>query len=157
MLSSLDINIIRKLQEDLPLAPRPYMEIAEQLGITENEVIDKIQEFCKSGIIRRFGTTINHRNVGFKANSMVVWMVPEERIKAVTKIMILFSQVSHCYERPTLPGWPYNVFTMVHEETKQECEKVVKEISKAVNINEYDMLYSSDELKKVSMKYFIEE
>lgn len=157
MLSSLDINIIRKLQEDLPLVPRPYMEIAEQLGITENEVIDKIQEFCKSGIIRRFGTTINHRNVGFKANSMVVWMVPEERIKAVTKIMILFSQVSHCYERPTLPGWPYNVFTMVHEETKQECEKVVKEISKAVNINEYDMLYSSDELKKVSMKYFIEE
>jgi DNA-binding Lrp family transcriptional regulator len=157
MLSSLDISIIRKIQEDLPLVPEPYKEIAEELGITENEVISKIQEFCKSGIIRRFGTILNHRNVGFKANAMVVWKVPEGEIKAVSKIMILFSQVSHCYQRPTFPGWPYNVFTMVHEETKQECEKVVKEIANAVNINDYDMLYSTDELKKVSMKYFIEE
>lgn len=157
MLSSLDISIIRKIQEDLPLVPEPYKAIAEELGITEKEVINKIQGFCKSGIIRRFGTTLNHRNVGFKANSMVVWKVPEARIKDVSKIMILFSQVSHCYQRPTFQGWPYNVFTMVHAETKQECEKIVKEIESAVNVNEYEMLYSTAELKKVSMKYFIEE
>lgn len=71
--------------------------------------------------------------------------------------MILFPQVSHCYQRSTFPGWPYNVFTMVHGETKQECEKVVMAIAEAVNINEYDLLYSSKELKKVSMKYFIEK
>ena len=157
MLSSLDIKIIRKIQEDLPLVPKPYEALAQELGITENEVIDKIKEFCKNGIIRRFGTILNHRNVGFKANSMVVWKVPEERIEVVSKIMILFSQVSHCYQRPTFPGWPYNIFTMVHEKTKQGCEKIVKEIAKAVNVNEYDMLYSTDELKKVSMKYFIEK
>ncbi|MFT5874931.1 MAG: DNA-binding Lrp family transcriptional regulator [Clostridium sp.] len=156
MLSSLDISIIRKIQGDLPLVPEPYKAIAEELEITENELINKIEGFCESGIIRRFGTTINHRNVGFKANSMVVWKVPDDQIKAASKIMILFSQVSHCYQRPTFPGWPYNVFTMVHAETKQECEKVVKEIAYAINIYEYDMLYSTDELKKVSMKYFIE-
>lgn len=156
MLSSLDISIIRKIQEDLPLVPKPYEAIAQELGITENELVKRIQEFCRSGIIRRFGTTLNHRNVGFKANSMVVWNVPDERIKVASEIMILFPQVSHCYQRPKFSGWPYNIFTMVHAETKQACEKVVKEIAEAVNIYEYDMLYSTDELKKVSMKYFIE-
>ena len=155
MLSSLDISIVRMIQEDLPLVPKPYKAMAEELGITENELINKIKEFCKSGIIRRVGTIINHRNVGFKANAMVVWIVPEERIKDVSEIMIMFSEVSHCYQRSTFPGWPYNVFTMVHGETKQECEKVVKEIANDVNINDYSMLYSTDELKKVSMKYFI--
>ena len=155
MLSSLDKSIIRKIQEDLPLVPEPYKEIAEDLGITENELINKIREFCGNGIIRRFGGILNHRNVGFRANAMVVWTVAEERIKDVSKIMILFSQVSHCYQRPTFPGWPYNVFTMVHAKTKQECEKVVKKIANDVNISEYKMLYSTDELKKVSMKYFI--
>ena len=157
MLSSLDIKIIRKIQEDLPLVPEPYKEIAQEVGITENELINRIQEYCRSGIIRRFGTILNHRNVGFKANAMVVWIVPEDLIKDVSKIMILFPQVSHCYQRSIFSGWPYNVFTMVHGETKQECEKVVKAIADVVNINEYNLLYSTKELKKVSMKYFIEE
>ena len=118
MFSSLDISIIRKIQEDLPLVAEPYRAIAEELQITESELISKIQEFCNKGIIRRFGATLNHRNIGFKANAMVVWQVPEERIKEVSKIMILFSAVSHCYQRPTFSNWPYNMFTMVHGETK---------------------------------------
>ena len=156
MFSPLDINIIRKMQEDLPLVPKPYKVIAQELGIEENELLEKIKEFCDKGIIRRFGATLNHRNIGFKANAMVVWIVPEERIKEVSKIMILFSQVSHCYQRPTFLNWPYNIFTMVHGETKEDCEKIVKEIINSVNINDYSILYSTAELKKSSMRYFIE-
>jgi len=156
VLSPLDKKIIRIIQEDLPLVIEPYKEIARELRITEDELINKIKEFSEKGIIRRFGTILNHRNVGFKANAMVVWKVPNDRIKDVSKIMILFPQVSHCYERPTFEGWPYNIFTMVHEETRHGCEKVVKEIANAINVNEYEMLYSTDELKKISMKYFIE-
>ncbi len=156
MFSSLDISIIRKIQEDLPLVPEPYREIAEDLQITESELIDKIQEFCNKGIIRRFGATLNHRNIGFKANAMVVWKVPDERIADVSKIMVLFSAVSHCYQRPTFLDWPYNVFTMVHGETKEDCEEIIKEISSAANINDYNILYSTHELKKSSMKYFTE-
>jgi DNA-binding Lrp family transcriptional regulator len=156
MLSSLDINIIRKIQEDLPLVPNPYSAIAEELKITENELINKIQEFCSKGIIRRFGATLNHRNIGFKANAMVVWQVPDERIKDVSKIMVLFREISHCYQRPTFLGWPYNVFTMVHGETKKECEGIIKGIASAVSINDYNILYSTCELKKCSMKYFME-
>lgn len=157
MFSSLDISIIRKMQEDLPLVPQPYKLIADELGIKENKLLEKIKEFCDKGIIRRFGATLNHRNIGFKANAMVVWIVPEERIKEVSKSMILFEQVSHCYQRPTFLNWPYNIFTMVHGETKEECEKVVKDIINLVNINDYNILYSTKELKKSSMKYFIED
>lgn len=156
MFSSLDISIIRKMQEDLPLVPEPYKLIAEELGIKEKELLKKIEEFCNESIIRRFGATLNHRNIGFKANAMVVWIVPEERIKEVSEIMILFSQVSHCYQRPTFPNWPYNIFTMVHGESKEKCEKSIKQIINAVNINEYSILYSTEELKKSSMRYFIE-
>lgn len=156
MFSSLDISIIRKIQEDLPLVSEPYKEIAEELQITESELINKIKEFCNKGIIRRFGATLNHRSIGFKANAMVVWKVPEERIQEVSEIMVLFSQISHCYQRPTFLGWPYNVFTMVHGESKEECEKIIKHIVSASGINEYNILYSTHELKKSSMKYFIE-
>lgn len=156
MFSSLDISIICKIQEDLPLVSEPYKEIAEELQITESELINKIKEFCNKGIIRRFGATLNHRNIGFKANAMVVWKVPEERIHEVSEIMVLFSQISHCYQRPTFLGWPYNVFTMVHGESKEECEKTIKHIASASGINEYDILYSTIELKKSSMKYFME-
>jgi len=157
MLSCLDKKIIRKIQEDLPLVPKPYAEIAQELGITEKELIYKIKGFCDEGIIRRFGSILNHRNVGYKANAMVVWIVPEDKIKEVSKIMISFPQVSHCYQRPIFPDWPYNIFTMVHAKTQQECEKVVKEIASDVKIYDYNMLYSALELKKVSMKYFMQE
>jgi len=155
MFSSLDIKIIRKMQDDLPLVPQPYKLIAEELGIKETELLEKIKEFCEKGIIRRFGATLNHRNIGFKANAMVVWNVPEERIKEVSKIMILFSEVSHCYQRPTFPSWNYNIFTMVHGENEEECEKTVQKIVSAVGISDYSMLYSTEELKKSSMKYFM--
>lgn len=156
MFSSLDIKIIRKMQEDLPLVPEPYKLIAEELGINEEVLLVKIKEFCDKGVIRRFGATLNHRNIGFKANAMVVWIVPEIRIKKVSEIMIAFPQISHCYQRPTFTNWPYNVFTMIHGKTKEECERTVKEISDSIKINDYSILYSTEELKKSSMKYFIE-
>lgn len=155
ILSSLDKSIIRKMQGNLPLAAQPYKLIAQELGIKEEELLEKIKEFCDNGIIRRFGATLNHRNVGFKANAMVVWIVPEERIKEVSGIMIQFPEVSHCYQRPTFPNWPYNIFTMVHGENKEKCEKTIKKIVLLTNIYKYSILYSTKELKKSSMKYFL--
>ncbi|MDD7793421.1 siroheme decarboxylase subunit beta [Clostridium sp. 'White wine YQ'] len=154
MFSSLDKKIIHRLQEDLPLVPKPYKLIADELEITENELLDKIKDFLISGVIRRFGATLNHRNVGFKENAMVVWNVPEEKVNEVGDRMTSFEEVSHCYERKILPNWKYNIYTMIHGESKEECEKIVSEISKATNMHDYEMLYSIRELKKCSMRYF---
>jgi siroheme decarboxylase len=144
------------MQENLPLVAQPYKLIAQELGIKEEELLEKIKEFCDNGIIRRFGATLNHRNIGFIANAMVVWIVPERRIKEVSDIMIQFPQVSHCYQRPTFENWPYNIFTMVHGESKEKCEKVINEIITRTNIDKYTILYSTKELKKSSMRYLLE-
>lgn len=156
MLTETEINIIKSLQEDLPLVSEPYKKLAEELGLTEDELLMKINELKGRNIIRRFGATLNHRKIGFHSNAMAVWIVPKEMIEEVSRTMISFPQVSHCYERTTQPGWPYNIFTMVHGQNKQDCETVISQISDLTNISSYNILYSTEELKKTSMKYFCE-
>jgi DNA-binding Lrp family transcriptional regulator len=157
MFKAIEKKLIRKLQEDIPLVSQPYKAIADELGITEYEVLEKVQEFCNNGVIRRLGASLNHRNIGVKANAMVVWYVPEQRIEEVSKVMVSFKEVSHCYQRPILQNWHYNIFTMIHGLSRQQCESVVNEIQGIIDIHEYDILYSTKELKKTSMKYFVED
>jgi siroheme decarboxylase len=156
MLNDLDKDIVRQLQEDLPIVPNPFKILSEQLGIPEEEYIKRTRYLVENGYIRRFGAALNHRRVGFSANAMVVWIVPDERVKDIGKIMASVNEVSHCYQRPTFEGWPYNMFTMVHGKSYKECEKIAKIISEKTGINEYRLIYSTRELKKSSMKYFLE-
>lgn len=97
----LDKAIILKLQEDLPLVPRPYRHIACELGICEEELLGRLRKLKEERILRRIGAILHHRTVGFKANAMVVWNISECRIKEVTDMMITFPEVSHCYQRRT--------------------------------------------------------
>jgi DNA-binding Lrp family transcriptional regulator len=156
MENSLEKAIVRKLQEDLPLVPRPYEVIAEELGITEEELLNKIQDLSKKKILKRIGAVLHHRTVGFNANAMVVWSVPEEKISDSVNKMISFKEVSHCYERKALSNWPYNIYTMIHAETIEDCEAIILELAKNTGIASYEVLYSTRELKKRSMKYFTE-
>lgn len=150
-------QIILKLQDDLPLVPEPYKAIATDIGITEKELLEYIKELKDNKTLRRIGAVLNHRSVGFLANAMVVWLVPTERIKEVTDIMISFPQVSHCYEREVLNNWRFNIYTMIHSVSFDLCDDIIKKISQMTHINNYEVLYSTKELKKSSMKYFINE
>jgi len=156
MENALERAIVRRLQEDLPFVPKPYKYMADELGIPEQELLDKLKEMQDKRVLRRIGCILHHRTAGFKANAMVVWKVPKDRILEVTDIMVSFSQVSHCYERKTLSDWPYNVYTMIHAKTYEKCENIVLQIAKEANIYKYETLYSTKELKKSSMKYFTE-
>ena len=138
----------------MPITERPYKAIADSLGTTEEEVIAKINEFREKGYIRRFGATLRHREAGIMANGMGIWIVSKEDVQRVGKIMASFKEVTHCYERPTFSDWPYNVYTMIHGKTREDCEAVAKRISEAAGIKDYKMLYSTKEFKKTSMKYF---
>jgi len=153
-INKIDKKIIRALQEDFPISPEPFKQIAENLDISEKVLLDRIQFFLDSGIMRRFGATLRHHQVGFKYNAMVVWKIPTTYSKEVGHRMAQFSEVSHCYERPTYPDWPYNLFTMIHGTSKDECFNIAKKIALAVGFFDYELLFSSHELKKVSMKYF---
>ncbi|MBC9783177.1 Lrp/AsnC family transcriptional regulator [Heliobacterium chlorum] len=157
MLTEVDKKLIRLLQDDLPVTSRPFAVLAEQVGLTEEEVIARTKEYQEKGYMRRFGVALRHREVGFTANGMGCWDVPEERAEEVGKIMATFREASHCYQRPRFEGWPYSHFTMIHGESREECEAVAKRISEATGITNYRLLFSTEELKKTSMRYFMEE
>lgn len=154
MFDKLDKNIIRRLQEDISLEKEPYKTIAEELGITEDDLFKRINNLHDKGALRRIGAILYHRKAGFSHNAMVVWAVPDNRSAEIGAFMASLSSISHCYKRVTLDNWQYNMYTMIHGHTKKECEAVVSAISKQTSINEYKILYSIKELKKTSMKYF---
>jgi DNA-binding Lrp family transcriptional regulator len=154
-LSERDKEFIRELQKDLAVVPEPFKELADNLGITTNELFAKAQEYEKSGIMRRFAAILRHRDAGFVANGMVVWHVPEDLIDDVGAKLAAFPQVSHCYRRPVYPDWRFNLFSMVHARTLQAAEKMAVEMSEAIGVTDYQILFSSREFKKERVKYFV--
>jgi siroheme decarboxylase len=155
-ISDRDIEIIRELQEDLLLEPRPFDAMANRLGMTVGELFDWAAEAQERQIMRRYSAVLYHRKAGFKANAMAVWKVPEERADEVGLKMAESPWVTHCYQRPTFPDWEYSHFTMLHAPTKEKCEELAQEIAKVTGIDDYQMLYSTREYKKTRVRYFVE-
>jgi len=156
-LSDKDIALIQVLQGNLPDSQTPFTVLAKSLKWPVDEVISIASRLSAAKVIRRFGAVLRHQKAGFVANSMGVWQVDPERAAEVGETMARFKEVSHCYQRPTLPDWPYNLFTMVHGRTAEDCKDVMKRISLATGVTTYSMLFSTAELKKSSMQYFLEE
>jgi len=153
-----DKKLICILQEDLPLCSEPYREIAERLGMEHTEVIEKVGRWVEKGVIRRFGATLYHQVVGYKANCMVVWKVDDpEFSRKKGEILAGFPQVTHCYRRPPFENWPYTLYTMIHGYSTGEIDKIVSEMSSASGLTDYCKLNSVKEWKKTSMKYFSEK
>ncbi|HHY25557.1 MAG TPA: Lrp/AsnC family transcriptional regulator [Desulfitobacterium dehalogenans] len=152
-----DKLIIRELQGNIPESLTPYAEIAEKLAWQEERVLKQTQHLVNNRVIRRFGAVLRHQKAGFTANAMGVWQVPEEKAESLGKIMASFREVSHCYQRPTLKDWPYNLFTMIHARSQEGCGEVMAKIAQATGIKDYAMLFSIKELKKSSMQYYMEE
>lgn len=156
-LSERDIEFIRELQEDLPITPYPFEDMATRLGITVPELFEWAEEAVERQIMRRYSAVLHHRKAGFHANAMAVWHVPEENAVEVGLKMAESPWVSHCYQRPTFPDWKYTHFTMIHATNQQTCEDVATEISNYTGIDDYLLLYSSREYKKTRVRYFVEE
>jgi DNA-binding Lrp family transcriptional regulator len=154
MLTDLEKAIVAAVQGDLPITERPYLLIAERLGIAEGVLLETLSDLCRKGIIRRFGVTLRHQKSGFKANAMAAWQVEESRIVEVGKKMASFGEVSHCYRRNPAPGWPYNLYTMVHAKDEASCREIVRRMSEEASTPSYTILFSRKELKKTSMEYF---
>ena len=145
------------LQDDIPISPRPFAEIGESLGMSEDEVVARVKGWLESGTIRRFGAMVRHQKLGYKANAMSAWDVPDEKAEEVGRLLASAGEVSHCYQRPRAEGWNYNLFAMIHAATPEECHQVAARLSEKVGIEVYELLFSSREFKKISMKYFIDQ
>jgi DNA-binding Lrp family transcriptional regulator len=152
-----DKAAIRELQEDLSLVSRPFDDMAMRLGFGTAELFALASDFQNRRIMRRFSAVLHHRRSGFRANAMVVWKVPSDRSEEIGMLMAQHSAVTHCYERPTFPDWPYTHFTMVHAPTQEECEEVTKEIAEVTGVTDRLLLYSTREYKKTRVRYFVDD
>jgi DNA-binding Lrp family transcriptional regulator len=155
--NGLEKKVIAALQGDMPVSSRPYRDIAEFIGVSEETVIDVVKSLSERGLIRRFGATLRHQRSGFAANAMVAWQVDEALIDTVGRKIASHEAVTHCYRRNPAPRWPYNLYTMVHAADEQGCRRIAREIAAETGISEYSLLFSRRELKKTSMQYFGEE
>ncbi len=151
-----DKRLLAILQETLPLLPEPWKAIAPVLGCTEAKLIASIELLKELGVIRRISAVLRHRRVGFDANGMACFNLPEERIEAAGEAAAQFAEVSHCYQRRTYPRWPYPLYAMVHARSKPECDARIREIAERIGCTDVLVLYSSREIKKERVKYFKE-
>ncbi len=151
-MDEIDKTLLKLMQDGIPIVSEPFRQIAEKLALTEDEVIERLENMVKEGAVRRFSASIGHRAIGITANAMCTWNVPEERVEEVGAIMAGFPEVTHCYERPCYKDWKYNLFTMIHAYSREECEKIAKEISIATGIKDYAILFSEKEFKKTGVR-----
>ncbi len=154
-----DIAVIRALQGPMEATERPYDEAAAAVGIGTDELLEHLGGMIDRKLLRRVAAVLFHRRAGFSANGMGVWKVPEGEIVETGRRMASFRGVSHCYQRPTYPDWPYSVFTMAHGRSKEECDAILDSIAEECGIGPDDRatLYSSTEYKKTRLHYFTDE
>jgi DNA-binding Lrp family transcriptional regulator len=152
-----DVEVIRALQGDMAVVAEPYAAAAGAVGMAQEAFLDHLSGMQERGLLRRVAAILYHRRAGFSANGMGVWQVPEPDIPAVGARMAAVRGISHCYQRPTYPDWPYSVFTMAHGRSKQECDAILDSIAEQTQIQERATLYSSTEFKKIRLLYFTED
>ncbi|RLT34737.1 MAG: Lrp/AsnC family transcriptional regulator [Chloroflexi bacterium] len=156
-ITDLDIAYIRATQGDMPDVPEPFAALGAPLGMTGAEVIAYGQEMQRKGHLRRYASIINHRQAGFRANGMAVWNVPPEKIQEFGVFVAGYRGVSHCYQRPTYPDWPYSVFSMLHNAKVSGVEEAAATIANDTGVTDFRILYSTTEYKKIRLPYFTPE
>ncbi len=155
MIDDIDRALIVATQGGLPLVPRPYHAIAEQLGLSADEVMQRLRGLLASGVIRRIGAVPNHYAIGWTANGMTVWDVADDQVDELGAKIGALDFVTHCYRRPrALPTWPYNLFAMVHGASREECSAKAEQIRALLGAacRASDILYSTRILKKTGLR-----
>ncbi|MCK5849079.1 MAG: Lrp/AsnC family transcriptional regulator [Caldisericia bacterium] len=151
--SNKEIALLEFLQKDIPICSRPYKLLAEELDISEVEVLEIIESFKKRRVIKRIGAILYHRNVGYTSNAMVAWNIETNNIDIVGDLFSKYTQVSHCYYRNSFPSFNYSIFTMIHAMSENQLNELINQLEILSDCHDYKVLKSVKEWKKVSMQY----
>jgi DNA-binding Lrp family transcriptional regulator len=149
----IDSDIIQMLQGDIPLCPHPFGSLAAKLGVTEEDIVDRIRVLQEKGIIRRCTAILRHQQAGYDCNAMVAWKVEESKADRVAQDMVLYDEISHCYLRDVPEDFAFNFFTMVHARSEEELNAIIASIAGRSGLNDFIVIKSLKEFKKVSMEY----
>jgi DNA-binding Lrp family transcriptional regulator len=156
-LSPSEVESVRLLQRDIPLQPRPFEVLARTAGLAADELLESARTLLRRGQMRRFGAVIQARKPGFSASAMGVWVVPEEKAEEYGTKMAQNRAVSHCYLRPVYGDWPYNLYTIVHGRSVDECESIINDLAIDTGLTEKQALYPTREYKKARLTFFSPE
>jgi len=148
-----EIECVKLLQRDLPLQPRPFEALAKNTGVAADELLAAAKSFLKRGAMRRF-CAAPPRKPGFATSAMGVWVVPAERVEEIGAKMSEHRGVSQCYLRPVYPDWPYNLYTIVHGRSVDECESIINDLAIDTGLSEKQALYPTREYKKARINLF---
>ncbi len=155
-LSDTDRALIAAVQDGLPLVAHPYAEVARQLGTSEADVMAGIASLLERGLIKRMGVVVRHRALGYRANAMVVWNVPDENIEQIGRLLSGETYVTLCYQRPRrLPHWPYNLFCMIHGRSRASVRRCLETMIEAHGLHgiEHEVLFSTRAFKQCGARY----
>ena len=151
-LDKLDKNILKLAQGNLTVSEEPFAPWADEVGISQDELIGRLKRMKEAGVIRDFKAILRHVNAGVSANAMVTWAVEEARVAEAGEMLAGFDAITHCYERPDFGR--YNIFTMIHARTKEDLLNMIKDVSVKTGLSDYQIFWSKHEFKKTSMHYF---
>lgn len=153
VLDAVDRRLITRLCGDLDASRHPFASLAAEIGIPDDDLLARVRAYRSHGLLRRFGAILRHQQAGMTANGMSVWRVPAEEVERVGACLAAQPEVSHCYERPPLPDWSYNLYAMIHARSEEECRQVAHRLAAETGIDDYTLLFSLREFKKTSMVY----
>jgi DNA-binding Lrp family transcriptional regulator len=148
--------LIGAIQQGLPLVPRPFAEIGASIGLSENETIAGLGQLLEQGVIKRMGVVVRHRELGYRANAMVVWDIPDDRVSALGRCIGKFDFVTLCYRRPRrLPAWRYNLFCMIHGRDRDEVLSHVVQLKEQCGLQDiaHEVLFSRRRFKQCGARY----
>ncbi|OOG25725.1 AsnC family protein [Thioalkalivibrio denitrificans] len=155
-LEDTDLALIGAIEKGLPLSPRPYAEVAAGLGISEQEVLRRLAALRNRGVIKRLGVVVRHRELGYRANAMVVWDVPDDTVGELGRCFSGYDFVTLCYRRPRqLPQWPYNLFCMIHGKTRDEVQARIAQLVQECGLEsvQHQVLFSRRRFKQCGARY----
>ena len=155
-ISTDDRALIKAVEHGLPIVSRPYAEIAKQLNATEQDITSRLQHLINTGVIKRFGVVVRHKELGYKSNGMVTWDIPDDRVDELGTCIGKYACVTLSYRRPRhLPEWPYNLFTMVHGRDREEVIQQVEEIAASCGLQDinHTILFSKRRFKQRGASY----
>lgn len=155
-LSAFDRQLLAAIEDGLPVEAAPYARMAERLGATEQAILDRLAELQATGVIRRFGVIVRHHELGYTANAMTVWDVPDHLVRETGRRIAEMPGVTLCYRRPRRPpAWPYNLFAMVHGRDRDAVLHRVDEITNQAGLGDAHraVLFSRRRFKQRGARY----
>ena len=152
-----DKALVRRLQGNIPVTACPFQQVADELSRNPGEILDRLREWEREGILRRIGIILRHRDAGFTANGMCVWRVPPSDVERVGQEIARTPEVTHCYERPAGDAFPYNLYAMVHAREPGVTQDLFRTLSEQAGTGQGKILMSVREFKKSSPLFFCED